>query len=246
MNLIERYRVSHRYNKWFLVALEVALVLSMPLSIALCVTVPGEGPVERVIFCSLYLMIPVAIYAVVSAHSQFLVPRFARLDVVRADGWISFISPRTRWILLIGPWIVIMADFFALALARPEYIDRFGEGPWPARIGAGAILAVLLLFVRSRTTLDVRRGVVEGQSAWGPMVATFRTERVTAIQVGGKLGVTGDSHIDRRWFGGKPRRSNSFHPRIDLVVLNNAYAPLTVDELSAVAGVQVTVSGERK
>lgn len=240
MSLVERYRMSHRYRKRKLAILEVLLILSIPVSIAGCIWLSGSDGMTQASVSIVYLSVPCIIYGAVSQDSQFLTPRFARVSVEKSDREISIVVPGWRWILFPGPLIMAMAALIAVTFAQPDLLSRWGDGSVVMRVLCCAGLVTLLPFVRSRGNARIRRRAVEGEIVIGPLNATYKVDPIESIRFGVPAGVQGDGYIDRRWFGGAPRRG-TYSPPIELAVLNNAYTLVEISDVSELAGVEVGV-----
>lgn len=240
MGIVERYRRSHRYRKRRLAFLEIALIGSLPASVAACVLLSGGGLATQIALCLIYLSIPFAIYGYILIHSQFWVPYFARLRVSKSRDRLVLESPRLRWLILLGPWLLIVSAIFALTFLEPESMSRGADRPIFIRLFAGLSVILLLSFARSGNTVTIERGIVRGVAVWGPMNIVFRTEPIEAIEIGVKSGIVGSGSIERTWFGSRTRRAG-FNPSLDLAILNNAYMPLELSDISSISGVEAKV-----
>lgn len=241
MKIAERYQHSHQYRKGKLAVLEVILIVSVPAAVAACIYLSGTGLGTRTALCSIYASIPAILYGYISIHSQFLTPSFARLRVSRSGDRLMIHSPRFRWVILIGPWIVVASGMLALTFSEPDAMSRWGDRPAFIQFFSGAAIVLLLPFARSRFTVSVGNRVAEGTVVWGPMDSSFRTDPIESLEVGVQSGIKGQGYIERRWFGSSRGRRAEFNPSLDLVVLNNAYVPLRLSDISDISGIDAKV-----
>ena len=241
MSLRERYRLSHRYRRGKLIAFEIAIVLTAVGAIAASSAVFANAELfEALLWSAFFFSVPGLLYGYVSANSQFLTPAFGRLRVTRDGETIVVTSPPLRWVILLTPAIVL-----TLATAGLLFVDETFSGGGRADVArAASVIAVLMLLpmVRSGFVTTVRAGVVDGRVTWGPLTARHRTDPVEAIVVGEAAGVRGDCMIERTWLGRFTHSSSNYHSQIDVVVLNNAYFPLTVADIEETVGVPVVVA----
>lgn len=240
MSLVERYRRSHRYRKWKLAILEFFLIVSIPGAVAGCIWLSGSDGLTQASASAFYLSVPCIIYGAISQDSQFLTPRFARVTITRSDREIVITVPGLRWVLFPGPLMVAVAAVLVVTFAEPELLSRWGDGSVVMRALCFLGLVLMLPFSRSRSSMWIRRRAVDGNVVIGPLNATYKIDPVESIRFGVPGGVRGDGYVDRRWFGGAPRRG-SFAPPIELAVLNNAYASVEVSDVSEIADVEVGV-----
>lgn len=241
MRIRDRYRLSHQYRKGSLAILEVGLIVTLLAAVVACVFLSGDRLVTAIPLCAIYAAVPAAIYGYISINSQFVTPRFARLQVLKSKDRLVVRSPRLRWVITLGPWLVIMSAIFVLTFVESAAMSRWGDRPTFIQVVSGIAVLLLIPFARSRQTVIISSRVAEGVVFWGPMEASYRTDPIESLEIGVQSGIRGKGSIERKWFGSRSGRRSEFNPALDLIVLNNAYSPLTLSDITIIAGVEAKV-----